>query len=104
MLLKPEESESVERSIQLNPNNDAYWQARGYDKRPANWQQLAAQAKSKGGVKTASKSQTRKKRKKRGGEYTLQGTKITGRVGPLEMDSFGLLPADGFGRLSADDY
>ena len=25
-------------------------------------------------------------------------------VGPLEFDSFGLLPADGFGRLSSEDY
>jgi hypothetical protein len=25
---------------QLNPNNDAYWQSRGYDKRPENWQNL----------------------------------------------------------------
>ena len=25
------------RSDQMNPNNDAYWQSRGYDKRPDNW-------------------------------------------------------------------
>ena len=25
------------RSSQLNPNNDAYWQARGYDSRPSDW-------------------------------------------------------------------
>ena len=25
-------------------------------------------------------------------------------VGPLEYDSFGLLPSDGFGRLSSEDY
>ena len=25
-------------------------------------------------------------------------------IGPLEFDSFGLLPADGFGRLSSEDY
>jgi len=24
-------------SNQLNPNNDAYWQSRGYDKRPDDW-------------------------------------------------------------------
>ena len=106
MLLKPKESADVERSIQLNPNNDAYWQARGYDKRPANWKQLAAQSKSKGSVKTAPNpnSQTRKKRKKKGREYTPHGTELRGRVGPLEWDDFGLLPSDGFGRLSADDY
>lgn len=27
-----------------------------------------------------------------------------GRIGPLEYDAYGLLPADGFGRLSSDDY
>ena len=26
------------------------------------------------------------------------------KVGTLEFDSFGLLPADGFGRLSSEDY
>ncbi len=26
------------------------------------------------------------------------------RVGPLEMDAYGLLPADGLGRLSSEDY
>jgi len=25
---------------QLNPNNDAFWQSRGYDERPENWQDL----------------------------------------------------------------
>ncbi|WP_394199359.1 hypothetical protein [Litoreibacter albidus] len=25
------------RSNQLNPNNDAYWEARGYDERPDEW-------------------------------------------------------------------
>lgn len=24
-------------SNQLNPNNDAYWQSRGYDERPEDW-------------------------------------------------------------------
>ncbi len=24
--------------IQLNPNNDAYWQSRGYDERPDDWE------------------------------------------------------------------
>lgn len=24
-------------SNQLNPNNDAYWQSRGHDERPDNW-------------------------------------------------------------------
>ena len=24
---------------QLNPNNDAYWQSRGYEERPDDWQE-----------------------------------------------------------------
>lgn len=27
-------------SDQLNENNDAYWQSRGYDERPDNWEDL----------------------------------------------------------------
>ena len=27
------------RSNQLNPNNDAYWESRGYDDRPDDWEQ-----------------------------------------------------------------
>ena len=151
MILKPEKSESVERSIQLNPNNDAYWQARGYAKRPDNWKQLAAQAKTKAGGESASAKKPQKgdsqqinnpnndaywqargyakrpsnwkqlaakaktggksapnrktrKKKKRGVEYTAQGTEIKGRIGPLAWDDWGLLPDDGLGRLSADDY
>lgn len=26
------------RSNQMNPNNDAYWQSRGYDERPPDWE------------------------------------------------------------------
>lgn len=25
-------------SSQLNPNNDAYWESRGYDERPDDWE------------------------------------------------------------------
>lgn len=28
------------KSQQNNPNNDAYWQARGYAQRPPNWREL----------------------------------------------------------------
>ena len=28
------------RSQQLNPENDAYWKARGYDARPVNWEAI----------------------------------------------------------------
>ena len=27
---------------QMNPNNDAYWQSRGYNERPDDWQDQAA--------------------------------------------------------------
>lgn len=30
------------RANQLNPNNDAYWQSRGYDERPNDWQEHSA--------------------------------------------------------------
>ncbi len=28
------------RANSLNPNNDVFWQSRGYGKRPDNWEQL----------------------------------------------------------------
>lgn len=28
---------------QMNPNNDAYWESRGYDGRPDDWEELADQ-------------------------------------------------------------
>lgn len=27
------------RANQLNPNNDAYWQSRGWDERPDDWEE-----------------------------------------------------------------
>ena len=30
-------SDHDNHSNQLNPNNDAYWQSRGYDERPDDW-------------------------------------------------------------------
>ena len=27
-------------SNQLNPNNDAYWESRGYDERPDDWESI----------------------------------------------------------------
>lgn len=27
------------KSLQNNPNNDAYWRARGYSERPSDWQE-----------------------------------------------------------------
>ena len=28
---------------QLNPNNDAYWESRGFDERPDNWEDQAGE-------------------------------------------------------------
>ena len=30
------------RSDQLNPNNDAYWESRGWDERPDDWEERAS--------------------------------------------------------------
>ena len=35
------------RSIHLNPNNAAYWQAHGLSKRPADWEARVAAAKQR---------------------------------------------------------
>ena len=32
-----EQDDLDNHSNQLNPNNDAYWQSRGYDERPDDW-------------------------------------------------------------------
>ena len=38
------------RANQLNPNNDAYWQARGWDERPDDWENEVEEGeKSPGG-------------------------------------------------------
>ena len=35
----PNQAEQDNRADQMNPNNDAYWQSRGEDSRPDNWQE-----------------------------------------------------------------
>ena len=38
------------RSNQMNPNNDAYWQSRGWDERPDDWEDKVEEGeKSPGG-------------------------------------------------------
>ncbi|HTO35840.1 MAG TPA: hypothetical protein VLZ72_06360 [Flavobacterium sp.] len=32
-------------SEQLNPNNDKFWQSRGFEKRPENWKELSKNEK-----------------------------------------------------------
>lgn len=34
----PSKHDQDNRSDQLNPNNDAYWQSRGDDSRPQDWE------------------------------------------------------------------
>lgn len=40
---------SDNRSNQLNPNNDAYWQSRGLDERPDDWHTRVEQDSLKAG-------------------------------------------------------
>ena len=37
-------SDDDNRANQLNPNNDAYWESRGYDERPEDWQDADTQS------------------------------------------------------------
>ena len=32
---------------QMNPNNDAYWESRGYDERPDDWEERKTEEKEK---------------------------------------------------------
>ena len=40
MTTKKLHAELDNRSRQLNPEHDAYWQSRGYDRRPDDWRQI----------------------------------------------------------------
>ena len=37
------------RANQMNPNNDAYWQSRGWDVRPADWKCRSTKVAQPGG-------------------------------------------------------
>ena len=39
MAHEPNNDDRDNHADQLNPNNDAYWQSRGEDERPEDWQQ-----------------------------------------------------------------
>ena len=41
---------------QLNPNNDAYWESRGYDERPDDWEDLAAEEQEEQAARQPEKS------------------------------------------------
>lgn len=38
---QPSQADLDNRSRQLDPENDAYWQSRGHDERPDNWEDLS---------------------------------------------------------------
>ena len=40
---------------QMNPNNDAYWQARGYNERPDDWEDQVGQKGTAAGPPTPSR-------------------------------------------------
>lgn len=44
--------EGTNRANQLNPNNDAYWTARGFPGRPADWKKRASQENQRPGGKS----------------------------------------------------
>ena len=48
---------------QLNPNNDAYWESRGYDERPEDWEEETSEREVPSGKDqdSGSKSQPSKK-------------------------------------------
>ena len=48
---------------QLNPNNDAYWESRGYDDRPDDWEEENSEREANSGKTqdSGSKSQPSKK-------------------------------------------
>ena len=41
-------STALDKHLQTNPNNDAYWQARGFSARPPSWQDEVARMKKEG--------------------------------------------------------
>ena len=38
--------QKVNHSNQMNPNNDAYWEARGWEKRPDDWETRVARGET----------------------------------------------------------
>jgi hypothetical protein len=48
--------DSDNHANQMNPNNDAYWESRGYDERPDDWDEQATEEDGKSGEKQSSDS------------------------------------------------
>lgn len=40
---EPTQADLNNHADQLNPNNDAYWQSRGEEERPSDWEQRLAE-------------------------------------------------------------
>lgn len=49
---------------QLNPNNDAYWESRGYDERPDDWEDLRDERDDSSDNRQPRPSQTERKMKR----------------------------------------
>jgi hypothetical protein len=45
------QSDQDNHANQLNPNNDAYWESRGNDERPDDWEEQAVKDENKSGEK-----------------------------------------------------
>ena len=39
----PNKADDDNHANQLNPNNDAYWESRGHDERPEDWESRTSQ-------------------------------------------------------------
>ena len=47
--------EQDNQANQMNPNNDAYWQSRGYDERPDDWEEQQAKQGGTAGLGASSR-------------------------------------------------
>ena len=77
MMTQKNTKHNPDRANSGNPNNDAYWQSRGYDKRPDNWRELL-------GDSPQETSSINRQKRRDWAEHMSNG--------------------DGFGPLSKDDY
>nr|BDD46567.1 hypothetical protein 2 [bacterium] len=66
-----------QRADSGNPNNDAFWQSRGYDKRPDNWRELLGNSPRE----TSSKN---RQRRRDWAEHMAAGAAL----GPLSKDDY----------------
>ena len=50
------QSDQDNHANQMNPNNDTYWESRGYDERPDDWEERAEEDENKAGGKQSQES------------------------------------------------